>query len=185
MAPADPPDDAPARAREDEGVVRPDELDYTASERVAELEEGRYVVATDNDESPSAGDDGDEDVEDRGNLARQQTARYLSEQDADYGFALTAAFDGEISHHEHFSDDVATAFGELSSWYVDQIDTDASAQEALAILLLASETQVAYPTKALASVLDRHGLGLDDSIGDLVGALRGDGLRIPSDPFEE
>lgn len=185
MAPADPPDDAPPRARGEEGVVRPDDLDYTASERVAELDEGRYVVATDNDEAPSVDDPGDEDVEDRGNLARQQMARYVSERDADYGFALTAAFDGEIAHREYFSDDVATAFGELTSWYVDQIETDASTHEALAILLLASDTQVAYPTKALASVLDRHGLGLDDSIADLVSALRGEGLRIPSDPPEE
>ncbi|MFA1610588.1 DUF7500 family protein [Halobellus rubicundus] len=185
MAPADPTDDAHPHAREDEGVVRPDELDYTASERVAELDEGRYVVATDNDETPSV-DDGDEEaVEDRGSLARQQMARYVSEQDADYGFALTAAFDGEVAHHEHFSDDVATAFGELTSWYVDQIDTDASTRKALAILLLASDTQVSYPTKALASVLNRHGLSLDDSIADLVSALRGEGLQIPSDPPEE
>jgi len=185
MAPADPPDDAPARAREDEGVVRPDDLDYTASERVAELDEGRYVVATDNDESPSVDDPQDDDIDERGDLARQQMARYVSDRDADYGFALTAAFDGEMAHYEYFSDDVATAFGELTSWYVDQIDTDASTHEALAILLLASDTQVAYPTKALASVLNRHELSLEDSIADLVNALRGEGLRIPSDQPEE
>ena len=185
MAPTDPPDDAPSRAREEEGVVRPDELDYTASERVAELADGRYVVATDNDDSPSVDEDEDPDTEERGTLARQQMGRYVSEHEADYGFALTAAFGGEIAHHEHFSDDVATAFGELASWYVEQIDTDASAQEALGILLLASDTTVTYPTKALASVLSDHELSLDDSIGDLVSALRDEGLQIPADRSEE
>jgi len=185
MAPTDPPDDAPSRAREEEGVVRPDELDYTASERVAELDEGRYVVATDDAESPSVDEDEDADTEERGTLARQQMGRYVSDHEADYGFALTSAFDGDISQHEHFSDDVATAFGELATWYVEQIDTDASADEALGILLLASNTQVSYPTKALASILSAHELSLDDSIADLVSALRGDGLQIPADQPEE
>jgi len=174
MAPSDPPEDTPRSARGEEGVVRPDELDYTASERVAELADSRYVVATDNDGSPSVDDSSAEkSAEERGDLARQQMARYVSDQKAGYGFALTAAFDDEIRHHEHFSDDIATAFGELAKWYVEQIDTDTPTAEVLGILLLASETDVAFPTKALAPILSRHDLDLDDSIGDLVGALPG------------
>lgn len=181
MAP-DPPNDARRSVRDEEGVVRPDELDYTASERVAELSDGRYVVATDNDNSPSIDDPDDaDDTEERGQLARQQMARYLSDRDTDYGFVLTAAFEGEVGHHELLSDDVVTAFGDLASWYVDQIDTTASKTEALGILLLASETRVSYPTKALASILSEHDLTLDDSIGDLVTALSDDGLQIPPD----
>ena len=42
MSPSDPPKDLRGPAREEEGVIRPEELDYTASERVAELDEGRY-----------------------------------------------------------------------------------------------------------------------------------------------
>jgi hypothetical protein len=179
MAP-DPPSDARRPVRDEEGVVRPDELDYTASERVAELSDGRYVVATDNDNSPSVEED-DDTSEDRGTLARQQMARYLSDQESEYGFVLTAAFEGEVDHHEHFSDDVVDAFGELASWYVEQIDTTASEKRALGILLLASETRVSYPKKALASLLKEHDLTLDDSIGDLVDSLPDDGLQIPPD----
>lgn len=188
MAPADPPDDSPPSARAEEGVVRPDELDYTGSERVAELSDGRYVVATDNDGTPSAdasdgGSDSDDDTppDDRGSLARQQMARYVSERDSDYGLALTAAFDGEIAHHERFTDDVAAAFGELVTWYVEQIDTEASASEAIGILLLASDTTVSYPANTVAAVLREHGLTLDDSIADLVEALKDERLQIPPD----
>ncbi|WP_336022104.1 DUF7500 family protein [Halobellus salinisoli] len=182
MAPSDLPDDVPASAREEEGVVRPDDLDYTASERVAELSDGRYVVATDNDESPSVDENADDEtVDDRGTLARQQMSRYLSERDSDYGFALTAAFDGEIKQHEGVSDDVATSFGDLVTWYVEQIDTEASPSEAIGILLLASETSVTYPTNTLAAVLRQHGLSLDDSISDLVDALQDHAFRIPAE----
>jgi len=181
MVPADPPEDAPQRTRGEEGVVRPEDLDYTASERVAELSDDRYVVATD-EGSPSV-DDGDEDdagsPEDRGGLARQEMARYVSGRDAEYGFVLTAAFDGEIDHLEHDSDDVAAAFGDLVTGYVSHLDTDAPPAEALAILLLASETPVSFPAKSLAPVLKRHGLTMDDSIESLVEALAGEGLRIP------
>jgi len=185
MAPADPPEDAPA-AREEEGVVRPDELDYTSSERVAELSDGRYVVATDNDDAPSAGgsdgdgdSDGDVPSDDRGTLARQQMARYVSESDADYGVGLTAAFDGDIAQHEQFTDDVAAAFGELVTWYVEQIDTEASPSEAIGILLLASNTSVTYPANTLAAVLRDHDLTPDDSIADLIEALRDEPFQIP------
>lgn len=180
MAPADPPEDAPQRTRGEDGVVRPEDLDYTASERVAELSDDRYVVATD-EGSPSV-DDGEDDAdpdEGHGSLARQEMARYVSNQDADYGFVLTAAFDGEIDHLEHDSDDIAEAFGDLVTWYTSQVDTDAPPAEALAILLLASETPVSFPAKSLAPVLKRHGLTMDDSIESLVEALAGEGLRIP------
>ena len=182
MAPTDPPEDTRRTARGEEGVIRPEDLDYTASERVAELSDDRYVVAT--DESPPSVDEDGEDADtdgtdDRGSLARQQMARYVSDQDAEYGFVLTAAIDGEVDHLEHDSDDVADAFGDLARWYVSQIDADTDPAEALGILLLASETPVSFPAKSLAPVLKQHGLTVDDSIGDLVEALAGEGLQIP------
>jgi hypothetical protein len=180
MAPTDPPEDPPRTARGEEGIVRPEDLDYTASERVAELSDDRYVVAT--DESPPSvdGDAEDaDDTEDRGHLARQQMARYVSDRDAAYGFVLTAAIDGEVDHLEHDSDDVADAFGDLAAWYVSQVDAETDPAEALGILLLASDTPVSFPAKSLAPVLKQHGLTLDDSIEDLVEALAGEGLRLP------
>jgi hypothetical protein len=182
MAPTDPPEETPRTTREEEGVVRPEDLDYTASERVAELSDDRYVVATDGT-PPSAEEDADaesiDDLEDRGALARQQMARYVSEKDDEYGFVLTAAIDGEVEHLEHSSDDVAEAFGDLARSYASQLDADTDPAEALGILLLASETPVSFPTKSLAPVLKRHDLSLEDSLEDLVAALAGEGLRIP------
>ncbi|MBB6647697.1 DUF7500 family protein [Halobellus ruber] len=180
MAPADPSEDTSRATRGEEGVVRPEDLDYTASERVAELSDDRYVVAT--DEGPPSVDEEDadaDDSEDRGALARQQMARYVSDRDAEYGFVLTAAIDGEVGHLEHGSDDVAEAFGELATWYTSKIDSDTDPAAALGILLLASETPVSFPAKSLAPVLKRHGLTLDDPIEDLVEALAGEGLQIP------
>jgi hypothetical protein len=106
-------------------------------------------------------------------------ARYVSETDADYGVGLTAAFGGDIAQHEQFTDDVAAAFGELVTWYVEQIDTEASPSEAIGILLLASNTTVTYPANTLAVVLRDHDLTPDDSIADLIEALRDEPLQIP------
>jgi hypothetical protein len=184
MASDDPPREQPARR--EEGIVGPNELDFTNSSRVAELDDGRFVVATDDDGTPNVDGDGDvltdeeeRTLEERGTFARQQTARYVSDRDADYGFALTAAFEGSIEQRELFSDDVAAAFGDVARWYANQVDADADPAEVLGILLLASDTDVTFPTKVLAPVFRKHGLTLDDSIGDLVEALAGDGLQIP------
>ena len=182
MASDDPPEEEPSR-RDGEGVVGPSELDYTASDRIADLGGGRFVVATDRDGTPTV-DDGesaedDRSLEERGTFAAQQTSRYVSDRNAAYGFSLTAAFDGSVAHRERFSDDVAAAFGDIATWYAEQVDADASAAEVLGILLLASNTDVTFPTKVLAPVLREHGLTPDDSIADLIEALTGDGLRIP------
>jgi hypothetical protein len=182
------PEDGRRPPRDGEDAVRPEELDYTVDRRVAELREGRYVVATDEDGEPNvSGDDAgaveaaDEDrsLEERGNFARQQMARYVSENGADHGFAVTASFEGSVRQRELFSDDVATAFGDLVRWYADQVDAETPPAEVLGILLLASDVDVAFPTKVLAPVLKAHGLTPEDSIGDLVEALAGDGFRIP------
>lgn len=182
MASDDPPREHPARR--EEGIVGPNELDFTNSSRVAELDDGRFVVATDDDGTPNVdgdapADEEDRTIEERGTFASQQMARYVSDRDADYGFALTAAFDGTIEQRELFSDDVAAAFGDVARWYANQVDADADPAEVLGILLLASDTDVTFPTKVLAPVFRRHDLTLDDSIGDLVEALAGGGLQIP------
>jgi hypothetical protein len=188
MARGDDPEDARRPPRGEEDAVRPEELDYTVDRRVAELREGRYVVATDEDGEPNVSDedqdaleDADEErsLEERGNFARQQMARYVSDRNADHGFAVTAAFEGTVTQRERFSDDVATAFGDLVRWYADQVDAETPPAEVLGILLLASDVDVAFPTKVLAPVLKTHGLTPDDSIGELIEALEGDGLRIP------
>ncbi|SFG06811.1 hypothetical protein SAMN04488063_1322 [Halopelagius inordinatus] len=187
MAPGSPPEDRSRRRRGEEGIVGPNELDYSDDERVAQIRDGRYVVATDEDGKPQVDGDSPPDreaeeersLEERGNFAKQQMARYLSDKGAKHGIAVTASFDGRVAQRDRFSDDIATSFGDVVQWYADQVDADAPPEEVLGILLLASDTDVAFPTKVLGPVLRAHGLTTDDSIGDLVEALSGDGLRIP------
>lgn len=187
MAPGSPPEDRSRRQRGEEGIVGPNELDYSDDERVAQIRDGRYVVATDRDGKPRVDDaelpdrktEEDRSLEERGNFAKQQMARYLSDAGTDHGIAVTASFGGRVAQRERFSDDIATSFGDVVQWYADQVDDDAPPEEVLGILLLASDTDVAFPTKVLAPILRTHGLTTDDSIGDLVEALSGDGLRIP------
>jgi hypothetical protein len=186
MASDDSPEDRSRRQGGDDGVVRPSELDYTESERVARLQDGRYVVATDRDGAPRVDNEGvaaesaeKRSLEERGRLANRQMARYVSDAETSHGIAVTAAFEGEVSQRECFSDDIATAFGDVVRWYTDRVDADVPPARVLGILLLASDTDVAFPTKVLAPILRSHGLTTDDTIGDLVEALGDDGLRIP------
>ncbi|MFC6825919.1 DUF7500 family protein [Halopelagius fulvigenes] len=187
MAPGNPPEDRSRRRRGEEGVIGPNELDYSDDDRVAQIRDGRYVVATDSDEKPRVDEEEspprhaeeERTLEERGNFAKQQMVRYVSDKGASHGIAVTASFDGRVAQRERFSDDIATAFGDVVQWYANQVNADATPEEVLGILLLASDTDVAFPTKVLAPVLRTHGLTTDDSIGDLVEALGGDGLRIP------
>lgn len=186
---ADPPEETP-----DDAAFRPDDLDFTDDERVAELQEGRYVVSTDDgapavDEDETDGDPGgapvgrrpDSDPEEVDvETARKRIAAHVRRVDADHGFAATAAVDGEVSQQEAFSDDIATVFRSLLVWYARTVDDDTPTDEVLGILLLAADVPVRYPANALAELVAAHGLGPEDSIGDLLAAVReDDGVRLP------
>jgi hypothetical protein len=181
----------------DEGVVRPEDLDFTRDESVAELQDSRYDISTDRSRPPDPDVDEEDDEEvpgaddtaagddEAGELdvaaARERLARHVSEFDAPHGFALTAAIDGELRHHEAFSTELPAVFDELVTWYATRVGRDTPPAEVLGILLLASDRPVRFPVRALGDALDAHDLTPDDSIADLLRAVDDEGFAIPTE----
>lgn len=180
----------------DEGkVLSPDELDITDDERVFELDEGRYVISASGEptevreaidarstqppsaptEPPETGVDEDE--------VRRWIADYVSGSRSQYGFDITAKFEGSVSRHELFSDDVVTTFENLLGWYGHHLGGETPLDEVLGILLMESNVQVRYPTESLARFVADADLGPDDTIGDLLDSVEAaGGFRIRSEP---
>jgi len=171
---------------DEESAIRPEDLDWTRDERVATLDDGRFVVATDNDGVPSgdASDAAAPELDDVDRVkvegARERLAEHVDRVGARHGFSAIAAVDDEIVTHEAFSDDMTQVFDELLSWYAHNVDPDTDPEDVLGILLLASGRSVRFPRRALIDVLRAHDLSPDDSIGDLVDAVGG-GIRFPPD----
>ncbi len=187
----------------EEGVVRPEDLDFTADERVAELRSGRYVIATGESRRPNLDADGSR-TDDAGRdpettapgsdgsdreagtvdleTARERVAEHVSAFDAPHGFAFTAAVDGTVHHHEAFSGDLPEVFGELLTWYADVVgDAETPPAEVLGILLAASDRPVRLPVGALENALDSLDLGPEDRIADLLRAATDEGVAFPAD----
>jgi len=177
-------------ADDEESALRPEDLDWTRDERVATIDEGRFVVATHDDGTPSpdegdADDEGDSDRVDeveqvRAEGARERLADHVERVGADHGFSATAAIEDDVVQHEAFSNDMTQVFEELLTWYARNVDPDTPPEDVLGILLLASGRSVRFPRRALIDVLRAHDVGPDDSVADLVEAL-GDGIRFPPD----
>jgi hypothetical protein len=176
---------APRGPNDEEGVVDPDDLDITKKDDVHELRDGQYVITTEN-----AGID-DLDMEElRADLhaesasatapdPRAALVEHLESLSTANGLLVAGRFDGEVDVHESASDDLGTVFGELLTWYATNVDADTPTAEVLGILCLAADVRVRYPLRTVADVLAAHDLSPDDSIRELVDALRTDGLVVP------
>lgn len=186
---------------EEKGILSPDEIDITDDENVSELEEGRYLI--------SPGDDGpDESVEvhdhdrDRADpdpdgeddpaatpeprsLDAATVNDWLDEHvggtGAEYGFHVTATFEGRVVRQELYSDDVVTTFENLLTWYAQQVSRDTPVEEALAILLLEANVPVRFPASVAGHIVEEAGLEPEDDIAELLAAVEeSGGLRLPS-----
>ncbi len=182
---------------DDEGAVRPEELDFSDDRRVVELDDRRYVVATANEEAPSPPEDADEsaetadDSDDGGSgaegddgrpdraAARKALVEYVEGREPRHGFVVVGSFDGEVDGAEAFADDLPAVFREFVEWYATNVDTATSPAEVLGILLMAADVPVQYPARALERLLSAHDLSADDSIDDLLCVAREEGLRLP------
>jgi hypothetical protein len=172
-------------SNDEEGVVTPEDLDITENEGVKQLREGQYVIAT--------GGDGESDLEEVEDLReapagpaespdpRAALVDHLESLSAANGFVVAGRFDGDVDVHESASDDPGTVFDELLTWYAGNVDADTPPPEVLGILCLAGGVQVRYPLRSVADLLAAHDLSPDDSIRDLVDAVRDEGLVIPAD----
>ena len=233
---------------EDGKVLSPEELDITDSKHVTELDDGRYVVSsdqrfdaqprtesaaeprsqadgppdtdpgdgvhaepdpdptpetepeteatptdTDHDrdrpentgrDGPTGAGTGDTPTRDDRpqQLTRTQVHDWLAESfqegSAQYGFDVTASFDGEIRQRRMASNDLVTIFESLILWYAQQVDTDTPVEEVLGILLAEANAPVRYPPESLHQLVRRSGLEPEDSIADLLRAVEDDGARL-------
>ncbi|POG54655.1 DUF7500 family protein [Haloferax marisrubri] len=120
------------------------------------------------------------DPKKRAVLARRLLAERVGAVRADHALVTTALVDGEVTRHETVSDDVTEVVNSFLSWYADAVGSaDTPRDEVLGILLLASEVQVTYPARAVEALATAHGLGRDDSIGDLLDAVEDTGASFP------
>lgn len=197
----------PSRDREDpdeETVLSPEELDIAAEERVAEIEEGRFVIGSDGPPdttdviraSEREGEDSRartlEDLERNANressvlddsgadqLTGAAVKRWISEEldrtDSQYAYRIAAKSGDAISHQQLASDDIGTAFDGLLMWYAQQVADGTPVEEALGILLAESNVRVRYPITGLLAYLEANDLDPDDSIADLLETIRDSG----------
>jgi hypothetical protein len=177
----------------DGAILTAEELDISNDENVRQIDENRFVVSPgDGPPQPRRGDRFEDHFETpdvqpagQGDAVDSATVKRLLRQDLQgrntkYGFQITATFDGRVAQHELTSNDITTVFENLLLWYAQHLDGDTPVEEVLAILLLKSNVPLRYPTKSLQRLVARHDLSADDSIGDLLEAVDGEGVVFRS-----
>lgn len=181
-------------------VLSPEELDITEDQHVVELDDGRYLISP--NEPPDASAERSEIITaDPPNQPPPSTrarrsldndavhawmARRLEEADSRYGFDITAVFEGQVVHQELFSNDVITTFENLLVWYAQHVGGDTPVEDVLGILLAESTAPIRLPPNTLEAVVTKKGLTSENTIADLLEAVRQDGgLRFPSSRTNE
>jgi hypothetical protein len=147
--------------------LAPDDLRIEESSDVRSLGDRRFVVGT--------GDTAPRDQLDAGfgdETGDAATARYT--------FDVTATVDGDRAAVRLADDDVTRATAALFQWAVGVVAPGTDPDEALGLLLLASDDGVAFPPNALRRVLAEYDVGPDDTVADLVAAVEAaDAFTVP------
>lgn len=121
-----------------------------------------------------------------GEHVRRWHEKSLESVDSHYGFRLSVKAGDRIAHQQLFSDDVATLFDGLLTWYAGQLDRETPVEDVLGILLAESNVRTRFPPRTIKRILATHDLSLDDSIGELFGAAAdGEGVVFPPDETSE
>ncbi len=106
-----------------DNILTPDDLSIADDEAVVQLNDGRYLITT--DDSPSA--DGD---------AEEIPALPSLPTEEPYAISVLARFDtDEPATYAIGSDDVTQPFEEFLRWYAKQIAPDRPAEKVIAVLL--------------------------------------------------
>jgi hypothetical protein len=121
-------------------------------------------------------------------LTNENVSRFLAEeltQGGDsYGFDATLNVEGEVNRGRMTSDDVGETLETLLRWYARQTTEEVDPESVLGIILAGSDLAVEYPVQSIYTVVKRHDLKPDDSISDLLAAVRKEGsFTVP--PSEE
>ncbi|MEA1930930.1 MAG: hypothetical protein U9O06_05210 [Euryarchaeota archaeon] len=121
-------------------------------------------------------------------LTNETVSKFLAEEltqgDGDYGFDATLNVEGQVNRGRMTSDDIGETLETLLRWYARQTTDEVEPESVLGIILAGSDLAVEYPVQSVYTVVKRHGLTPDDSIGDLLAAVRKEGsFTVP--PSEE
>jgi hypothetical protein len=112
-------------------------------------------------------------------LTQQRVSQFLADSLADaetsYGFDATVNIDGDVNRGRMSSDDIAETLEGLLRWYAKQTTDDVDPEAALGIILAGSTLEVEYPVQSAYAMLKQHDLQPDDSISDLLTAVRNEG----------
>ncbi len=104
--------------------------------------------------------------------ARSLLSEELSRNDAGYGVDIVARFEGEPVRHRTVSNDVVATFEQLVRWYARHVADDTPTDEVVDILFREADLSRPTETPDLASLLEGHDLSPDDSIAEMVEAIR-------------
>ncbi|WP_336326946.1 DUF7500 family protein [Halovenus sp. HT40] len=119
----------------------------------------------------------------RGQLSEEEVRRWLRQKyersNSKYAFDVTAQFDGTVSQRRLASNDLITVFESLMLWYGQQVDSNMPIEEVLGILLMESNVPIRYPPESVENLIRSTDLGPDDTIADLLEAVRDDdGVKL-------
>ena len=181
------PDDEPGEGP----VLDPKELDFSRDRRVAAIDENRYVVSPtdqrpnvpdhipESDDADEAGDEADELDETDGPrdpaAMRRDLAASVASADHEYAFEAAARFEDGVRHERVASDDVTEMFEALLSWYARGTSEETPRRDVVGILLAESDLPVRLPVSAVERAIRSYGVDPDDSVADLLTAIRESG----------
>jgi len=175
--------DADDAADEDDTEVDEDEIDED------EIDDSGQEPTTDSDESESGSeppaerpedtDDGETAEPPAVELTQQTVSQFLAESltstETSYGFDATVNIEGNVKRGRMSSDDVAETLEGLLRWYAEQTTDEMEPEAALGIILAGSTLEVEYPVQSVYAMLKRYELEPDDSISELLAAIREEG----------
>ena len=133
------------------------------------------------EEPPADTDDESEDATEPPavELTQQTVSQFLAESltstETAYGFDATVNIEGSVKRGRMSSDDVAETLEGLLRWYASQTTDEMEPEAALGIILAGSTLEVEYPVQSVYALLKRYELQPDDSISDLLSAIREEG----------
>ena len=112
-------------------------------------------------------------------LTNENVSKFLAESLAqgsgDYGFDATVNIEGQVNRGRMTSDDIGETLETLLRWYARQTTDEVEPETVLGIILAGSDLAVEYPVQSAYAVVKQHDLKPDDTISDLLDAVRKEG----------
>ena len=107
-------------------------------------------------------------------------AQSLAQGDGEYGFDATINVEGQVNRGRMTSDDVGETLETLLRWYARQTTDEVEPEAVLGIILAGSDLAVEYPVQSAYTMVKQFDLQPDDTISDLLSAIRKEGsFTIP------